>query len=79
MKTVFVLMLLAILAALAGAGFFMLRKPEEAGNAEAGRARDPKGMARALALRVALSVSLFLLVLLAWAMGWIKPSGLPVN
>ena len=58
MKTVFVLMLLAILAALAGAGFFMLRKPEEAGNAEAGRARDPKAMARALALRVALSVSL---------------------
>ncbi len=79
MKTVLVLMLLAILAALAGAGFFMLRKPEDAANPAAGQARDPKAMARALALRVALSVSLFLLVLLDWAMGWIKPSGLPVN
>jgi hypothetical protein len=57
----------------------MLRKPEDAANPAAGHTRDPKAMARALALRVALSVSLFLLVLLAWAMGWIKPSGLPVN
>jgi hypothetical protein len=36
-------------------------------------------MARALALRVGLSVALFLFVLLAWWMGWIKPTGLPTG
>ncbi|HEX7639748.1 MAG TPA: DUF2909 domain-containing protein, partial [Burkholderiaceae bacterium] len=38
-----------------------------------------KRMARALAIRVALSVSLFLLILLAWALGWIHPTGIPVG
>ena len=36
-------------------------------------------MARALALRVALSISLFLFVLFAYWMGWVQPSGLPVG
>jgi hypothetical protein len=36
-------------------------------------------MARVLALRVALSIAAFLLVLLAWWMGWIKPSGIPIS
>ena len=36
-------------------------------------------MMRALVLRVALSVALFLLVLLAWALGWIQPGGLPLG
>lgn len=72
MKTVIVLMLLAVLGALAGAGIFMLRK---------GRERDPQGrqMARALALRVGLSVALFLLIMLGWALGWVRPGGLPVG
>ena len=72
MKTVMVLILLAVLGALAGAGVLMLRK---------GRANDPRGkhMARALALRVALSVLLFLLIMLGWAMGWVRPGGLPVG
>jgi hypothetical protein len=34
-------------------------------------------MARALALRVALSVGLFLIILLAYHLGWIQPGGLP--
>ncbi|MBP6764436.1 MAG: DUF2909 domain-containing protein [Rubrivivax sp.] len=70
MKTVMVLMLLAVLGALAGAGVFMLRKP---------RSADPRGkhMARALALRVGLSVALFLFILLSWAMGWVHPTGIP--
>ena len=72
MKTVMVLILLAVLGALAGAGVLMLRK---------GRENDPHGkhMARALALRVALSVALFLLIMLGWAMGWVRPGGLPVG
>ena len=38
-----------------------------------------KQMARALALRVGLSVALFLLIMLGWAMGWVRPGGLPVG
>ncbi|MCU0967671.1 MAG: DUF2909 family protein, partial [Rubrivivax sp.] len=50
-------MLVAILAALAGAGVFMVRKDRD------GVARDRR-MARALALRVALSVALFVFILI---------------
>lgn len=74
MKILIVLLLVCVLAALAGAGVFMLRK----GSGAPGAARDTS-MARALALRVALSITAFLLVLLAWAMGWIKPSGIPLS
>jgi hypothetical protein len=36
-------------------------------------------MARALTVRVALSVALFLFILLAWHFGWIEPRGIPVS
>ena len=77
MKTVFVLMLLAVLVALASAGVFMLRKSDD--DAAEGDARRDKRMARALAFRVGLSVALFLLVMLGWAMGWVRPGGLPLG
>jgi hypothetical protein len=50
----------------------MLRKP---------RNSDPRGalMARALAVRVGLSVAIFLLVLLSYSLGWIQPSGIPLR
>ncbi|MBK6472822.1 MAG: twin transmembrane helix small protein [Betaproteobacteria bacterium] len=71
MKTVMVLMLVAVLGALASAGVFMLRK---------GNPNDRRGlMARALAVRVGLSVALFLFILLSWYMGWVKPTGLPTG
>jgi len=72
MKTLIVLFLLAVLAALASAGIFMLRK---------GRASDPRGtrMARALAWRVGLSIALFVFVLFSYWMGWIQPSGIPIS
>jgi flagellar basal body-associated protein FliL len=73
MKIVFGLMIVLVLAALASAGVFMLRKD---GDSESQRSHR---MARALALRVALSVALFLLILLAWQMGWVKPGGLPAG
>ncbi len=73
MKTVMVLMFVAVLMALAGAGVFMLRKGHEDGD------RRSKNMARALALRVGLSVALFLFILLSWYMGWVKPTGIPVS
>jgi hypothetical protein len=76
MKIVIVGFLVLVLAALAGAGFFMLRRGHDDGH----DADHPdKRMARVLAIRVALSVSLFLLILLAWSLGWIHPHGIPVG
>jgi hypothetical protein len=77
MKVFIVLALLAIVATLASAGVFMLRHRDD-GPAIDKAARD-KRMARALALRVGLSISLFLLILLAYALGWIEPKGLPLG
>ncbi|MCH7344374.1 DUF2909 domain-containing protein [Pelomonas sp. CA6] len=68
MKILMILALLAILGALAAAGLFMLKRGSRQGH-----------MARALGLRVALSIALFLFVLLSYWMGWIKPSGIPVG
>ncbi len=70
MKYLIVIGLIAVLGALASAGFFMLRKGNTAG-------RDAR-MARALAVRVAVSVLLFLLIWLAYLMGWIQPTGVPL-
>ena len=63
---------LAILASLGAALFFMLRD---------GRNGKPKtgSMARALAFRVGFSVLLFICILVAWKLGYIRPTGLPVN
>ncbi len=75
MKTIMVLMLVAVLVALASAGVFMLRKGQETDDPAARKHH----MARALAARVALSVALFLFILLSWAMGWVKPTGIPTG
>ncbi len=72
MKIVMVLMLVAVLGALASAGVFMLKKGDD------GRNRDQR-MARALAIRVGLSVALFLFIMLSWYMGWVKPGGIPIG
>jgi hypothetical protein len=76
MKVLMVLVLVAVLGALASAGFFMLRRDPGADGHEA--PTPDRRMARALALRVALCVALFIVILIAWAMGWVRPGGLPV-
>ncbi len=68
------LFLLAIVACLGSAGFFMLRKPDAKHDAQ-----RSKAMARALAFRVLLSVVLFVCLLLAWKLGYIQPTGLPIE
>ena len=75
MKAFIVLALVGIIVALGSAGVFMLRRTR---SDEPGASRDAK-MARALAVRVGLSIALFLFVLFAYWMGWVQPSGLPVN
>jgi Mn2+/Fe2+ NRAMP family transporter len=73
MKLFIVFALFAVVAALAGAGIFMLKRHEVTSD------QADRRMARALAMRVAVSVGLFVLVLLAWALGWIQPGGLPTG
>jgi len=75
MKILVALAFLAIIASLGSALFFMMRGKE---GSDGDRLRG-KRMARALALRVGLSVVLFLCLLLAWKLGYIQPTGLPAS
>ena len=72
MKYVIALAFVGILASLGFALFFMLKDGRD------GRAKSG-GMARALTVRIGLSVFLFLCLLLAWKLGYIQPTGLPVG
>lgn len=68
MKVFVLIAFIGILAALFSAGVLMLR-----------RQKGKATMARALAVRVGLSVALFLIILFSAWMGWIQPTGLPVG
>ena len=72
MKYLIAIAFVGILGALAMAGVFMMRD---------GRDGKPKTdrMMRALAVRVGLSVLLFLFILLSYWLGWIRPTGLPLG
>jgi hypothetical protein len=75
MKFLVALAFLAILASLGSALFFMMRGGKDS--------RDDKArgdrMARALAFRIGLSVLLFACILIAWKLGYIQPSGIPLS
>jgi hypothetical protein len=72
MKYLIGLAFLGIVGALTLAGISMVRD---------GRDGKPKSdrMMRALALRVGISVLLFLCLLGSYLMGWIQPTGIPRN
>lgn len=70
MKWVVTFFLIAIVASLAAALFFMMKRTPHEGEPKRNR------MVTALALRIGLSVSLFLFLLLAYALGWIEPTGI---
>lgn len=61
---------IAILGSLGFALFFMMRGDRDGSPASS-------KMARALALRVGLSIALFVVILVAWALGYIHPTGIP--
>lgn len=72
MKYLVLLAFVAIVGSLGAALFFMMRD---------GRDGRPKtnNMARALAVRVGLSILLFVCILLAWKFGYIQPTGIPLT
>ncbi len=72
MKFLVALAFIAILVSLGSALFFMMRDGRN-GQAKTNR------MARALAFRVGFSVLLFLCILLAWKLGYIQPTGIPLQ
>ena len=61
-----------IIGALVMAGVFMMRDGRD------GKPRSGK-MVRALALRVGLSVLLFVCIMLSYWAGWIHPTGIPIG
>jgi len=65
MKIVVAIAFVLIIGSLASALFFMMR--------DKGRSNRT---VQALAMRVGLSITLFLLVLFSYKMGWIQPTGL---
>ncbi|MFZ9406110.1 MAG: twin transmembrane helix small protein [Burkholderiaceae bacterium] len=68
MKIIIGVAFLCIIASLGSALFFMMR--------DKGKTRNT---ARALGVRVGLSVLLFLFILFAHQMGWIESRGIPVG
>lgn len=70
MEYILALAFVVIIGALAFAGFSMVKD---------GRDGKPKSdrMMRALAVRVGISVLLFLCLLGGYLMGWIQPTGVP--
>ena len=72
MKYLVALAFAAILGSLASALYFMMKDGQDG---------KPKtsNMARALAFRVGFSILLFVCILIAWKLGYIRPTGIPLN
>ncbi|MDO9199492.1 twin transmembrane helix small protein [Rhodoferax sp.] len=70
MKYLVILAFFAIIGSLGTALFFMMK------NDANGKSRGQK-MARALAMRVGISILLFACILAAWKLGYIHPTGIP--
>ena len=62
----------AIVASLGSALYFMMKDGQD------GRPKT-SNMARALAFRVGFSILLFVCILLAWKLGYLKPTGIPLK
>ncbi len=71
MKWIVGLAFFGIIVALASAGRALL------GDGRDGKPKSNR-MLHALALRIGLSVALFVFILVAYKLGWIEPTGLPL-
>lgn len=79
MKIIIGLAFLVIIGALASAGWFMLKRPDSSKAKTEDTVAAHKRMARALAVRVGVSVAVFLMLLISYSMGWIQPTGMPLR
>ena len=75
MKYFVILAFIAILGSLGGALFFMMRGGKDASDDK----QKSTNMFRALALRVGILIFLFVCVLIAWKLGYVQPTGIPLN
>ena len=77
----------AIIASLGLAMYYMLKggKSDATSDTEGNNPSEPsnanqiaksRNMSKALALRVGLSITLFLCILISWQLGWIEPTGI---
>jgi hypothetical protein len=76
MKYYFIMAFIAIVACLASAGVFLMK---DTGKDPNNPVAAKKRMAWALTWRIGLSVALFISIWVFYSLGWIKPTGLPVN
>lgn len=83
MKYLVIAAFIAIIGSLGAALVFMMRGGREQEGQEGPEDADSQArrgrMARALAFRVGFSILLFLVVLFSYWMGWIQPTGLPLQ
>jgi hypothetical protein len=76
MKYYFIVAFIAIVGCLASAGVFLLKDTAKSADDPAAR---KKRMAWALTWRIGLSVALFISIWIFYSLGWIKPTGIPIN
>lgn len=81
MKYVVIVAFMAIIGSLVAALVYMMRGGGGGGGEASEDAETPRKnhMARALAFRVGFSILLFVAVLFSYWMGWIQPTGLPLQ
>ncbi|MBT9464864.1 twin transmembrane helix small protein [Hydrogenophaga sp.] len=79
MKYLVIVAFIAIIGSLAAALVFMMRGGQSEGADAPDSPPRKNHMARALAFRVGFSILLFVVVLISYLMGWIQPTGLPLN
>jgi hypothetical protein len=68
MKIIVVIAFILILASLGSALFFLMKDKGKSNRT-----------VKALAFRVGFSIALFILILVAYQLGWIQPTGIPLH
>jgi Protein of unknown function (DUF2909) len=79
MKYYFIAAFIAILGCLASAGIFLLKDKRSDPSSQSNDAEHKNRMVWALTWRIVLSVALFISIWVFYALGWIQPTGIPLN
>ncbi|MDM7943107.1 MAG: twin transmembrane helix small protein [Hydrogenophaga sp.] len=79
MKYLVIAAFVAIIGSLGAALVFMMRGGPSGDGDGQDTSHRKNPMAKALAFRVGFSILLFVVVLISYQMGWIQPTGLPLQ